>query len=89
MMKKMIIIMLFFLMPTFTFADVKVEGHYRSDGTYVKPHYRSDPNSNFHDNWSTKPNVNPHTGKVGTKVTPPNHSYDRYRPRQNRIKLGY
>lgn len=48
-------------------ADVKVDGYFRSDGTYVQPHYRSDPDGNFDNNWSTEGNVNPYTGKPGTK----------------------
>jgi hypothetical protein len=46
--------------------DVHVKGHYRSNGTYVKPHYRSAPNGNVFDNYSTKGNTNPYTGKSGT-----------------------
>jgi hypothetical protein len=48
-------------------ADVYVRGHYRSNSSYVKPHYRSNPDGNVYNNWSTYPNVNPHTGKIGTK----------------------
>jgi len=48
--------------------DVHVKGYYRADGTYVEPHYRSAPNSTTSDNWSTIGNVNPHTGKIGTKI---------------------
>ena len=51
-------------------ADVYVRGHYRSNGTYVRPHYRSNPDGNFWNNWSTYPNVNPHTGAIGTRRTP-------------------
>jgi hypothetical protein len=47
-------------------ADVHVRGYFRKNGTYVKPHYRSYPNATRLDNWSTKGNVNPHTGKRGT-----------------------
>ena len=46
-------------------GDVYVPGYYRGDGTYVQPHYRSAPNRNPYDNWSTKGNVNPYTGKKG------------------------
>lgn len=46
----------------------KVSGYYRKDGTYVRPHYRTLPNNNFYDNWSTKGNVNPFTGEPGTKT---------------------
>ena len=48
-------------------ADVSVRGYYRNNGTYVQKHYRSDPDGNRSNNWSTYPNVNPYTGKVGTK----------------------
>ena len=65
-------------------ADVFVRGHFRSNGTYVQPHYRSNPDGNFSNNWSTYPNVNPYTGSVGTRRTP---SYSvqtmPYRPSQN------
>lgn len=49
------------------FAQVRVEGYYRKDGTYVAPHYRSSPNSSKSDNYSTKGNYNPYTGKKGTQ----------------------
>lgn len=64
------------------FADVYVKGYYKRDGTYVRPHMRSNPDRSFYNNWSTKGNVNPYTGKVGTKVYPTtvysptyNHNY--------------
>jgi hypothetical protein len=47
--------------------DVSVKGHFRKDGTYVQPHMRSSPDSSFNNNWSTSPNVNPYTGKEGTR----------------------
>lgn len=55
-------------------ADVHVRGHYRSNGTYVQPHYRSSPNGTVLDNYSTKGNVNPYTGKEGT-LNPPIYFY--------------
>ena len=75
-------------------ADVRVRGHFRSNGTYVQPHYRSNPDGNFSNNWSTYPNVNPYTGSVGTRITPsyPSRSYSvqtmPYRPSQKR-SLGW
>src|SRR5688572_31518172 len=48
-------------------AQVRVRGYTRKDGTYVAPHYRTAPNSTKADNWSTKGNINPYTGKEGTK----------------------
>ena len=52
-------------------SDVHVSGHYRSDGTYVPPHYRTRQNHVFEDNYSTKGNRNPYTGKEGTRRTSP------------------
>ena len=53
-----------------------VRGYLRSNGTYVQPYYRSNRDGNFYNNWSTYPNVNPYTGRVGTRRTPSNS----YRP---------
>jgi hypothetical protein len=46
---------------------VHVKGYIKKDGTYVAPHDRTAPNHTKNDNWSTKGNVNPETGKAGTK----------------------
>jgi hypothetical protein len=54
--------------------SVHVKGYYKSNGTYVQPHYRSSPNSTTLDNYSTKGNVNPYTGKEGT-VNPPLYAH--------------
>ena len=53
-------------------ADTYVNGYYRSNGTYVAPHYRSSPNNTVTDNWSYKGNTNPYTGETGS------NSYDSY-----------
>ena len=45
---------------------VQVDGYYKSNGTYVEPHTRTAPNSTIRDNFSTSPNLNPYTGKIGT-----------------------
>lgn len=44
-----------------------VSGYNRKDGTYVAPSHATNPNGTRSDNWSTRGNVNPHTGKEGTK----------------------
>lgn len=49
---------------------VGVAGYYRGNGTFVDPHHRSRPDHNFANNWSTAPNVNPYTGRTGTRITP-------------------
>jgi len=51
-------------------AETFVDGHFRSDGTYVQPHWRSNPDGNFSNNWSTQGNVNPYTGQWGTRQSP-------------------
>ena len=48
-------------------AVVHVHGYTKKDGTYVAPHDRTAPNRTKNDNWSTRGNVNPETGKAGTK----------------------
>jgi len=48
-------------------AQVHVNGYVNKNGTYVAPYYRSSPNGTTLDNYSTRGNVNPYTGKVGTK----------------------
>ena len=47
-------------------AQVHVRGQYRN-GKYVKPHYRSNPDGVFSNNWSTKGNINPYTGEEGRR----------------------
>jgi hypothetical protein len=47
-------------------GDVYVRPHVRQDGTYVQPHMRTAPNTSPLDNYSSKGNVNPYTGKEGT-----------------------
>lgn len=54
-------------LPSITSAQTYVNGYYRSNGTYVAPHYRSAPDGNPYNNWSTVGNVNPYTGQPGTK----------------------
>ncbi len=45
----------------------KVNGYYRSSGTYVQPYYRTSPNSTRFDNYSTRGNYNPYSGRYGTR----------------------
>jgi len=65
--------LLFSLFPTFAGprgggGAVFVNGYIRSNGTYVSPHYRSAPDGNVYNNWSTVGNVNPYTGDPGIKL---------------------
>lgn len=45
-----------------------VNGYTRKDGTHVRGHYRSRPDGTDLNNWTTRGNVNPHTGKPGTRA---------------------
>lgn len=79
-MKKMILGALLILLTSIGYAQSynRVSGYYRSNGTYVEPYYRTSPNNTIRDNWSTYPNVNPFTGRMGT-VNP--YNYNPYRRR--------
>lgn len=46
---------------------VGVRGYTKKNGTLVAPSVRTGPNSTKLDNFSTKGNINPLTGKEGTK----------------------
>ena len=51
-----------------TSASAKsTRGYVKKDGTYVQPHQKTDPNKTKGDNYSTKGNTSPYTGKKGTK----------------------
>jgi hypothetical protein len=56
-------------------AQVHVNGYYRSNGTYVQPYQRTAPDSTLSNNYSTQGNINPYTGQAGT-VNP----YPTYQP---------
>jgi len=48
-------------------SSVAVRSYVRKDGTLVRGHRRSASDRNKYNNWSTKGNMNPYTGKVGTE----------------------
>ncbi|WP_432411052.1 SH3 domain-containing protein [Rasiella sp. SM2506] len=81
---KHIFTILFFFAFLFSFAQtnpnhVYVSGYYRSNGTYVQPHYRTAPNSTNRDNFSTRGNTNPYTGQAGY-ITPDSNTSSKYTP---------
>jgi hypothetical protein len=59
--------LVFLVSIAFAQRTTHVKGSTRSNGTYVAPHERTAPNKTKTDNWSTKGNVNPNTGKRGTR----------------------
>lgn len=46
-------------------SDHYVNGYTTNRGTYVEPHYQTNPNSTTMDNYGTSGNYNPHTGTYG------------------------
>ncbi|MFY4803604.1 hypothetical protein ACOTWC_05965 [Aliarcobacter butzleri] len=65
------------------FADNYVNGYYKSNGTYVNGYTRSSSNSTKSDNFSTYGNVNPYTGKEGTKIYDDYNNYGRSNSNSN------
>jgi len=63
---KAILLLFIFAITLQISAQVKVRGYYRKNGTYVQPHYRSNPDGNPYNNWSYPGNANPYTGKTAT-----------------------
>jgi hypothetical protein len=51
----------------FAQGSTRVRGYTRRTGTYVQSHRRTRADRTQRNNWSTKGNVNPYTGKRGTK----------------------
>lgn len=44
----------------------RVKGYVKKDGTYVAPTRRTNPDGKLPNNYSSKPNVNPYSGRAGT-----------------------
>jgi len=65
-MKRLILLGVICSVTSTAIAADQVRGYVRRDGTYVAPHYRSSPDGNPHNNYSTRGNVNPYTGESGT-----------------------
>jgi len=49
-------------------SDTYVNGYCRKDGTCVQGYFRSSPNSTTIDNYSSRGNANPYTGKEGSRA---------------------
>jgi len=67
----LMILALLVLLPAFAQAqyygrDAQVNPYLRRDGTYIQPHHRTIPDGNPFNNYSTRGNVNPYTGQMGT-----------------------
>lgn len=58
---KKLFILLILLLSIYNYSQVSVRGYYRKNGTYVRPHERTYPNSTITDNYSYRGNYNPNT----------------------------
>ena len=59
------------------------KGYTKSNGSYVQPHFKTQPNKTNRDNYSTKPNINPYNGKSGSKAqdySPNAYNYGKGKP---------
>lgn len=65
-MKKYIFALSLILVCATAVADEYVRGYTKKDGTYVEPYHRTSPNSRRDDNYSSRGNENPYTGKRGS-----------------------
>ena len=74
-------------------ADTYTQGYTKRDGTYVQPHYSTAPNDTRTDNYGSRGNTNPYTGREGTAdpySTPaPRHDSNSYNTTPRRPKSGY
>ena len=61
------IVLALLAVPVFSQGSHTRSGYVTKDGTYVPPSQATNPNGTKSDNYSTKGNVNPYTGKPGTK----------------------
>ena len=68
-MKKLLsfLIIALFLVWDQTFALSYTRWYIKKSWTYVAPHYKTSPNKTKIDNYSSKGNYNPFTGKKGYK----------------------
>lgn len=64
-MKKAILIALTLCFVTSTAEARMTKGYIKNNGTYVAPSFKTSPNRTKIDNYSTKGNSNPYSGKKG------------------------
>lgn len=82
-MKNILFTIIFLTLSSVLFAQVNpehvwVDGYTRSDGAYVRGHYKTKANTTVNDNFSTIGNTNPYTGDPGWKPRDSKVVYDSY-----------
>lgn len=76
-----VLIFTIFMINIVIAKDVYIKGYINKNGSYIPPHYRTKPNKTPMDNYSTKGNINPYTGKKG--------SVEPYKKPKNNKKMHY
>lgn len=69
-MKHVIVSVLFMASLVVSSANAKtakVKGYTKKNGAYVAPYFKTTPDKSKYNNYSSKGNSNPYTGKKGTK----------------------
>jgi hypothetical protein len=83
-MRNTLLILTALLVTEAALADNYTRGYTRRDGTYVAPHYSTEPNAWRHDNYSGRGNTNPYTGQRGSQrhefTNPPAYNTGRKSP---------
>ena len=54
-------------MVAFSQNSTMTNGYIKSNGNYVAPHYKTEPDKTTYNNFSTQGNYNPYNGQSGTK----------------------
>lgn len=89
MIKKTLILLLLLMFSTSCYAAQYVNGYMKSNGTYVQGHYRSNSDFTRLNNYSTKGNMNPYTGQMGTSNPSPYVRTNTYRPYKSNVYKKY
>lgn len=88
-MKSILLVSLLLLGLVSSVSAEYVRGYTKSDGTYVKGYHRSSANHTKRDNYSTKGNINPYTGKAGTKTYDDYNNYGSSKQKKSTSQFGY
>lgn len=64
---KYLVITLLLIVSNASARDVYVQPHVTKNGTFVQGHYRTAPDNNPYNNYSTQGNTNQYTGAKGTQ----------------------
>jgi len=71
-MKKLLSLLCILLLSLVAIAQTapstRVHGYVKKNGTYVAPYHKTKPDRTQRNNYSTKGNINPYTGKKGYKM---------------------